>query len=157
MGGQAYSAGRSSDPEVLAEAAAHIEAACQRAGVEIRQAAFRWLFNHSGLAAGDGVITGTVSAKRSLLSLSLSVSLCLALSLPLCALILSNFLRCLNKLTGLIGARSLEELQTIVEPMCEESGPLPADVVAAIDTAWQDIVGGHTVYPTRDLPDFARL
>jgi hypothetical protein len=41
--------------------------------------------------------------------------------------------------------------------MCEESGPLPADVVAAIDTAWQDIVGGHTVYPTRDLPDFARL
>ena len=61
MGGQAYSAGRSSDPQVLAEAAAHIEAACQRAGVEIRQAAFRWLFNHSGLAAGDGVITGMLS------------------------------------------------------------------------------------------------
>lgn len=83
MGGQAYSAGRSSDPEVLAEAAAHIEAACQRAGIEIRQAAFRWLFNHSGLAASDGVITGTVSAKRSLLSLSLSVSLSVAVCVSL--------------------------------------------------------------------------
>jgi hypothetical protein len=38
-----------------------------------------------------------------------------------------------------------------------ESGPLPEQVVHAIDTAWQDVVGGHGVYPTRDLPDFARL
>ena len=112
MGGQAYAAGRSSDPDVLQEAAAHIEAACERSGIEIRQAAFRWLFNHSGLAPGDGVITG---------------------------------------------ARSLEELRSIVEPMRAESGPLPAAVVEAIDEAWQDIVGGHAVYPTRDLPEFARL
>ena len=55
------------------------------------------------------------------------------------------------------GARSLGELKSIVEPMREESGPLPEQVVHAIDTAWQDIVGGHAVYPTRDLPDFARL
>ena len=75
MGGQAYSAGRSSDPEVLAEAAAHIEAACQRAGVEIRQAAFRWLFNHSGLAAGDGVITGTWSTVSASVRRDLSVCL----------------------------------------------------------------------------------
>ena len=57
------------------------------------------------------------------------------------------------------GARSLGELKSIVEPMREESesGPLPEQVVHAIDTAWQDVVGGHGVYPTRDLPDFARL
>jgi aryl-alcohol dehydrogenase-like predicted oxidoreductase len=59
MGGQPYSAGRSSNPKVLEQATAHIVAACERNGVEIRQAAFRWLFNHSGLALGDGVITGT--------------------------------------------------------------------------------------------------
>ena len=58
---------------------------------------------------------------------------------------------------ALAGARSIPELKSIVEPMSAESGPLPKQVVQAIDAAWQDIVGGHAVYPTRDLPDFARL
>ena len=67
MGGQAYSAGRSSDPEVLEQAVACIAAACERSGVEIRQAAFRWLFNHSDLARGDGVITGICQCLDALL------------------------------------------------------------------------------------------
>jgi aflatoxin B1 aldehyde reductase len=113
LGGQNGAAGRACDEAVLQEAAEHIGACAERHGLHMRDVAFRWLCNHSGLQPGDGMISG---------------------------------------------ARSEAELRSILDAIGSGGdGPLPAEVVAAIDHAWEDIVGGPPVYPASEYQDFARL